>query len=275
MEARSNMATTGNIDTSSNLAMTTKGPWCRPRATRNSGCCIATAVPPQRPDLATYSQLEQISLGNAPTWNSPDITTNNEFPWTLLPTFFVNVRNLSAVASAINALVTMSTSPFGIGMTQTPLSSQRLSLGPGQTVALSFTVPPALLAGAQSLGTFVDIRATYDSKLINNSGAQVLTGIMASAGGRNPALAFSVLNSMGAGRTISLSVLPNALGASVSPASQAFAPWEQITATLNINVPAAMHGSPGSPIYNEVTVVAYAADGSLVGGATWIYWVDN
>jgi hypothetical protein len=233
------------------------------------------AVPPLRPDLATYSQIEQISLGNAPTWNSPDINTNNDIPWTLWTVFQVNVRNLSAAASAINALVTVATSPFGIGMTQTPMGSQKLNLGPGQAAALSFPVLPALLAGSQSLGKFVVIEDAYDSNLINNTGAQVLMGMTASVVGRNVSLGFPVLNSTGAARIIALSALPNALGASVSPASQPFAPWEQINATVNMSVPGGMHGTAANPIYNEVTVVAYAGDGSLVGGATWILWVDN
>jgi hypothetical protein len=131
----------------SKSALTTKIPWCRPVPKKATGCRMTPTVPPQRPDLATYSQREQISLGHAPTWNCPDITTNNYFPWKLLPTFFVNVRNLSTVASAINTLVTFSTSAFGIGMTPTPMSSQKLNLGAGQTAALSFAVPAALLSG--------------------------------------------------------------------------------------------------------------------------------
>ena len=131
--------------------------------------------------MATYSQLQQISLGIAPTWNSPDITTNNDFPWTLLPAFLVNVRNLSDVTAAANVLVTLSTSAFGIGMAQTPMSSQKLNVGPAQTVSLSFPVPAALLAGSQSVGTYVQIEDAFDSNLINNNGAQVLTGLMASS----------------------------------------------------------------------------------------------
>jgi hypothetical protein len=250
-------------------------PWCAPIPQRNTGCCIQTSTPPQRPDLATYSQQEQISDGNAPTWNSPDITTNNDFPWKLLAEAQVVVRNLSNVASAINALVTVSTSPFGIGMPQTALSSQKLNLGPSQQVTLNFPFTAALLAGPPSIGAYVLIQDAYDANLINNSGAQVLQGMTTSGVGRNVVLSFPVTNPSGAGRTISLSVLPNALSGAVTPATQAFAPWEQINASLSLSVPAAMHGTPADPVYNEATVIAYASDGSLVGGATWILWVDN
>ena len=250
-------------------------PWCRPRPQRKPGCCIQPEIPPQKPDLATYSQQEQVALGVAPTWNSPDITTNNDFPWKLLPAVQLVVRNLSPQASAVNALVTLSTSPFGIGMQQTPLSSQKLNLGPGQQATLSFPLTAALLAGDQSLGVYAAIEHPYDSKLINNNGAQVAQGVLSSAVGRSPSLVFPVLNSTGAPRTITLSVLANSLGASVSPVSHAFSPWEQINATLHLNVPGSVHGSSGSPVRNEITVVANASDGSLVGGVTWIYWIDN
>ncbi|MGA2418828.1 MAG: hypothetical protein ABSG69_01990 [Candidatus Acidiferrum sp.] len=263
------------MSTVTRAAIIEKAPWCAPIPQRNTGCCIQTTTPPQRPDLATYSQMEQIANGNAPTWNSPDITTNNDFPWTLLPAAQVVVRNLSNVASAINALVTVATSAFGIGMPQSPLSSQKLSLGPGQQVTLSFPFTAALLAGPPSIGTYVLIEDTYDANRINNSGGQVVQGMKTSDVGRNVVLSFPVTNSSGSARTISLNVLANALSGAVTPAIQAFAPWEQINASLNLSVPGGMHGTSAAPIYNEVTVIAYGSDGSVVGGATWILWVDN
>jgi len=61
------------------------------------------------------------------------------------------------------------------------MSSQKLNVGPAQTVSLSFPVPAALLAGSQSVGTYVQIEDAFDSNLINTNGAQVLTGLMASS----------------------------------------------------------------------------------------------
>lgn len=52
---------------------------CRPQQdldSRHSCCLIPYGAPPDRPDLATYSQEEQIAVGNPPTWDSPDILTN-------------------------------------------------------------------------------------------------------------------------------------------------------------------------------------------------------
>jgi hypothetical protein len=249
--------------------------WCNPVPRRRDGCCLVPHIPPQRPDLATYSQLEQISLGAAPSFNSPDITTNNDIPWKLRPSIELVVRNLSPNASAINALVNVSTSAFGIGMQQSPLSSQKINLGPSQQQTLWFPLTEALLAGDQSLGVFAVIEHPFDIQRINNTGAQVVKGVMSSAVGRNAALVFPAQNSSGAPRTMTFSVLANVLGATITPAAHAFAAWEQLNLTLHLTVPGSTHGSTASPIRNEITVIATASDGSLVGGVTWIYWVDD
>jgi len=249
--------------------------WCHPQPRRRDGCCLVPQTPPQRPDLATYSQQEQISLGAAPSFNSPDITTNDDIPWKLRPSVELVVRNLSPDASAINALVNMSTSAFGIGMQQSPLSSQKINLAPSSQQTLWFPLPPALLTGDQSLGVFVVIEHPFDIRPINNTGAQVVKGVMASAVGRNASLVFPAQNSSGAPRSMTFSVLANSLGATITPAAHAFAAWEQINLTLHVSVPGGTHGSAGSPIRNEITVIATDNSGALVGGVTWIYWIDN
>jgi hypothetical protein len=249
-------------------------PWCRPRGVRPTTCCARVATPPDRPDLATYSQNEQISLGSAPSWNSPDITTNNEFPWTLLPQAQIVVRNLSATASAVNALVNVSTSAFGIGMPRTPLAGLLISLGPSQSVTLEYPFSPSILAGDQSIGTFVDILHPYDKRLINNKGAQTLKGVTTSNAGRGIDFQFPVANQEAAPRTIDLAIVTSTLIGSLSLTSHAFVAFEQIAVTLHIDVPATMHGTAGSPVYNEVTVVG-TSGGALVDGLTHIVWVDD
>jgi hypothetical protein len=53
----------------------------RQRPAVNRCCCISTRdVPIEHPDLAIYSQDEQLSLGIMPSWDNPDITTNNWGP---------------------------------------------------------------------------------------------------------------------------------------------------------------------------------------------------
>ena len=249
-------------------------PWCKPRHDRPATCCVRVSTPPDRPDLATYSQLEQISLGVAPSWNSPDITTDNDFPWTLLAQASVVVRNLSATASAVNALVNVSTSAFGIGMPRTPLSAQQISLGPSSQVTLNYPYTPAILAGDASIGTFVDIQHPYDSRLINNTGAQTLKGVTTTNAGRAIAFSFPVANQQAGPRTISLAVFTGTLGGTLSMTSHAFVAFEQISVTLHVTVPAAMHGTGAAPVYNEITVVG-TSGGALVDGCTFIVWVDD
>src|SRR5260370_13475006 len=123
--------------------------FCRPISDRPHDCCVRTSTPPDRPDLATYSQEEQLAANAIPSWNSPDITTNLDFPWTLLPESLVTIRNLSPKASAVNGLVSVWTSQFGFGTVRTPLSSRVLSLGPGQEATLLFPLTQALLSSGQ------------------------------------------------------------------------------------------------------------------------------
>ena len=52
---------------------------CTPvrRARTRVGCCVVpNSPPPDTPDSAIYSQVEQISKGVIPTWDSPDILTH-------------------------------------------------------------------------------------------------------------------------------------------------------------------------------------------------------
>ena len=62
-------------------------------------------VPIRRPDLAIYSQLEEIAAGHIPRWDNPDIVTNDWGPFRLMDEARITVRNLSADTPAVNALV--------------------------------------------------------------------------------------------------------------------------------------------------------------------------
>jgi hypothetical protein len=243
---------------------------------RPHGCCFHPAIPPDRPDLAIYSQEEQLAGSAVPTWNSPDITSNRDFPWTLLPELQVKVRNLSPTASAANALVRVWTSAFGIGTIRAPLSSQSLAIGPGQELTLLFPLTQAVLeAGQASLGVHVGIEHPYDSMQINNHGSQVVSGVLTSKVGRQASLSFPIVNSVPVPRTIALAVMPNALGATVAPGSRSYAPWEQITAVLQIHVPGGLHGTAAAPVRHEITVMGRDSTGALVDGLTYIVWVDD
>lgn len=244
--------------------------WCRPTRRQGSACCVELADPPKRPDPAIYSQDEALALGQIPTWNSPDITTNNDIPWTLLPQVNVVVRNLSTTVSAVNTQVQVSLSGYGIGLPKTPLSNKLLTLPPGQSASLDFPLSPAVLAGPSSVGFFVDIHHPNDAREINSRGAQVVTAFNTQTSGRSVSTPVPVANPAAAPQTINLSVLPNNVSASISPSSHNFAPFEQITTHLSVAVPATMHNSE-----ETVTVVARNTAGAVIGGASLLIFVND
>lgn len=251
--------------------------WCRPvRRDPPSRCgCLKLDDPPKRPDPAIYSQAEQLSLGLAPTWNPDDITTNQQRPWKLLPESTVSVRNLSPDVSAVNALVHFFTSPFGIGTKRTLLSSHPVNLAPGGAETLVFPMSVALLAGDPRIGAHVVIEHPHDLKPINNRGSQTVFSVFTTDVGRNLQFDFPVVNDSGAARQITLALLPNALGAAVSPAIHNFAPWEQIVARVTAHVPATVHGTPSTPVRNDITVIGWGAGGILIDGVTFVVRADD
>lgn len=252
------------------VAERTATAWCRPTRWQRGSCCVAVSKPPERPDPAIYSQIQQIAIGQIPTWNSPDITTNFDIPWKLMPEVQVTVRNLSPNVSAVNAQVQVSLSGYGIGLPKTPLSNKLVNLAPRQDLGLAFALPAGVMAGPQSIGFFVQIYHPNDAVEINSYGAQVLTAFQTSLAGRSVDVDVPVANPAGAGKSITLAVLPNSVGATITPASHAFAPFEQITGKLHVTVPSGLHNT------NEtVSVVAHDGSGGLIGGASLIIWVDD
>ncbi len=245
--------------------------WCRPvRPPPRGGCCVDLADPPERPDPALYSQDQELALGQIPSWDSPDILTNNDVPWSLHPETEVTVRNLSPKVAAVNTQVQLALSPFGIGLAKTPMANQLVTLGPSATTTLKFPLTQAILQGDQSIGVFVQLYHPNDAVAINSRGAQVITGIDTVAAGRHVTRHFPVANPTGAAQTISLAVLPNTVAAVVTPASHAFAPYEQITASLTVTVPGSLHHT-----MEFATVIAHGGGGQVVGGATLVISVND
>ena len=258
------------------MAVVSRTNWCRPIRRYPPGCtCLKPDEPPKRPDPAIYSQAEQVSLGLAPTWNPDDITTNQQRPWTLLDESTVKVRNLSTSVSAVNTLVHLFTSPFGIGTQRTLLSSQVVNLAPGAEATLIYPMTAALLAGDPRIGAHVAIEHPHDSKAINNRGSQTVFSVFTTDVGRNLHFDFPVVNNAGVARQITLAMLPNALGAAVSPTVHNFAPWEQIIARVTAHVPSGVHGTPAAPVRNDITVIGWATGGVLVDGVTFVVRADD
>lgn len=186
------------------------------------------------------------------------------------------MRNLSPTAAAVNGQVLLYTSLFGLGMPQSLLSAIAVSLAPGQSNTLLFPLTQAILNGTdQRIGTYVRIVHPSDRHLINNRGAQLLADAYCSAVGRSFSVTFPVMNPLSTSQQITLSMLPNVLNAVVQPATRVFNPLEQIIATLNLQVPGSLHGTAGTPIRQDATVAAYGADGNLIGGLTYVVWIDN
>jgi hypothetical protein len=250
--------------------------WCEPQRRKSrASCCVAIEKPPERPDPASYSQEEKLALGQIPTWNSPDITTNEWSPFRLRQEAEVKVRNLSATASAANALIHFYVSQFGIGMNRVALSSAMVSLSPLQERTILFPFSQAVLGGSPTIGVYTKIEHSSDIKLINNTGGQVHHGVMTSESGRNFTFQFPVVNAQGAANQVTLSVMPNDLSGSVSPSTRNCSPWEQFMATLTFHVPNTIHGTPGAYVEKEVTVLGRFGNGSLIGGVTYVVRIDD
>jgi hypothetical protein len=244
-----------------------KPPKCR--------CIGVDDTPIDRPDLAIYSQDEQVANGALPAWDSPDIITNDWGPFRLRLEAEVTIRNLSATTAAANARVHFYTSPFGIGTRRQLRLTRVTGLGPGLQTTLLFPLPQDVLAGDPRVGVHIVIEHPTDSRLINNSGSQVHDGGYTTESGRQFTVGIPVLNDLGTGRQLQLSVLPTDLLATVTPAVHNFAPFEQIVANLRIEVPAFLVGSPANEIPRAVTVVARDAGGAVIGGATRLLRINS
>ena len=236
--------------------------------------CITVDTPFEKPDLATYSQDEQIGSGNIPTWNSPDILTNVTLPFKLLPEAEITVRNLSATPAS-NALVHIFTSPFGIGTQETIQLSQLVNIGGGQQITLKYPWSQAILEGDQRVGIHIRIEHPYDEKLINNFGSQVIDAAYTSVAGRNFSILVPVVNNSAFNHTLQFQVLPTDINATLNASSHVFAPFEQINLALHSVVPNFLHGTPASPLQREITVVARQTGGTIIGGTTLIIYIDN
>lgn len=245
----------------------------KPQAVRCS-CLTVTDTPIDRPDLAIYSQGEVLAGGGAPSWDNPDIVTNDWRPFRLRQEASVSVRNLSPTTSAANAQVHMFTSPFGIGTRQVLRLTRVVNIAPGQQVDLLFPLHQEVLAGDPRTGVHIKIDHPTDSNLSNNAGSQVHDGGYTTESGRTFDVAIPVVNDSGVARAIDLSVLPTDLIATVTPPSRNFAPFEQFVARLHIEVPGFLVGGPGNEIARGVTVIGRTA-GHLIGGVTRLLRIDN
>jgi hypothetical protein len=234
------------------------------------------STPLLRPDLAIYSQLEQISSGSAPTWDSPDITS------VLLPTnqiineIVVKARNISTNCAALNGTVSLYSSIYGLGMPRNLQGQTSVTLVPQEETTVTFPLSQSVIASIpQQLGMHVSLAHPQDLKLMNNNGSQMLAAFPTSVmGSRVFNIPIQVRNPFSTPQSVNLDLMPNALSANVQP-SVSLGALAQASVPVSITVPAALHGSPANPIRLDMTVVASIAGTSFFDGLTAAIYVDD
>lgn len=229
----------------------------------------------KHPDLAIYSQQEIMLNGGTPSWNSPDIITNDWGPFRLKPESSIKVRNISPTVAAINSQVHFFTSPFGIGTRKTLKLTRVISIGAGQEIELNFPLDQQTLKEDQRVGVHILLEHPHDEALLNNFGSQVHDGSYTSESGRHFTLEIPVVNDAPITRQIQLQIMPTDLLATISPMNHSFGPNEQIIAVLTVTVPAFLSGTPGNVINRDVTVLGKLNTGELIGGVSKLLRIDN
>jgi hypothetical protein len=246
------------------------------RAPKKGGCRnIHTQDPVEKPDLAIYSQLEEISKGNVPAWDSPDIVTNNWRPFRLMQEARVKIRNLSPTVPAINALVHYAISSFGIGIQVVPQLSQAVNVPAGSEIELFFPLYQETLNGDPRVGVHIAIEHPHDPILINNKGSQVHDGGFTTESGRNFKMQVPVYNNSSQSRDIHLSLMPTEMVATIAWSSHVFAPHEQKLVELSIKVPNHLHGTADNFLSRSVTLVGRLSNNELIGGITRLIRIDD
>jgi hypothetical protein len=246
------------------------------RSGKGSGCnSIVLDIPIETPDLAIYSQEEELLNGNTPNWNSPDITTNDWKPFRLRSEVTFRIRNLSPTVPAIGVSLHYYTSPFGIGTRKELKLTKIVNISPAREIELKFPLDQLTFSGDPRVGVHLQIEHPFDQNLINNFGSQVHDQGYTSESGRDFNIQIPVLNDSNLSREIRLSIMPTDLIAVVTPAAHLCAPHEQIISTLRIQIPSHLSGTPEANIIREVTVVGRLPTSELIGGATRIVCIDN
>jgi hypothetical protein len=255
--------------------------WCKPAPTRwdpwASGC-LPSRIPPEHPDPCIYSQQLVWTSGGTPTFSSPDLDTHhgsNDKRLLLLDEVRARVHNQSPRVTATGTVVHCLLSEFGIGNPKTELASRIVSIPPGGGRSVSFALPQAVIQGEQRLAAHIVIEHPLDANPDNNRGSQSVCGYYTSREGRHLTIAFPVTNDATSRREIKLNVLANALTASVNPVTRVYEPGETYGATLQIDVPDALHPGPNPVRREEVTVLGLLADNTLLDGLTAIVMVDE
>ncbi len=264
-----------------------------PRKARCKSLTITTPI--RRPDLAIYSQNQELNEGRIPGWDSPDITTYSIRPFKLRPETIVVIRNLSQTVPAINTLVHFFTSPFGIGTRREHKLTKIVNIPPQGQVELSFPLDSTTLKGDPKIGAHIQIEHPHDQNLENNAGSQVAyAGFTSEFESRSRInVRVPVYNNSNFAREIKLSLMPSddvfaaavmglgpgldlsSMSAQELAALSVYAPHEQRSVNLTASIPDHLHGTPDAFITRSVTLVGRLTTGELVGGVTMVIHIDD
>ena len=252
--------------------------WCGCKAevsrTRSTCNSISVSQPIKKPDIAIYSQEEQFAVGRLPTWDNPDITTNNLAPLQLRPSADVRVRNISEV-NAANVLVHCYLSPYGVNTPRRLYASKQINVLAAQSVEVSFPFDRATLEGDPRVGVHILIDHPYDPNIINNRGSQIIDGGQTSIISRTYETILPIANSSPYSREFTISALPTELEVNISPDRRIFPPHDYFPAKVVVKVPDFITGTSSDPVEKSATLVVRDVSGELIGGATIVLIVDN
>lgn len=241
------------------------------------GCCVRPDTPVDKPDPATYSQPQLLALGQQPTWNSPDVTTNHWGPFRLMAEAEVTIRNLSPKASAIGVKTNVAVSRFGIGYSRTPIVTVAANLPPSAERKLLVPFPQWVMNGEQRIGVHVTLEHSADMDTSNNYGAQIHEGFYTSDAGRSFTATLPVRNPLAISQSIQVAVLGGTpdLTVTLPPPGAAFAPFEERILTVHIAVAPTLVGGGGTVHAREATIVGRNQDGSVIDGVTYVVRVNS
>jgi len=213
--------------------------------------------------------------GGVPNWDSPDIITNDWRPFKLKQEAEVKVRNISPDTPATNALIHYSISPFGIGTKLERKLTKTVSITANSEIELLFPLDQTTLDGDPRVGVHIQIEHPHDENIMNNVGSQVHDGGYTTESGRNFNVQIPVYNNSNFSRQINLSIMPTDVVTNLNTINHVFAAHEQITVTLNVQIPNFLHGTPALVSNREVTVVGRLPNGELIGGVTRLIRIDD
>lgn len=277
------------MDDRSSFSPNARGsPACSPLATLpGCACSIAVNPPPNRPDPAIYSQAARVSAGLDAAWDNPDIKVfappnyvGGEWlrsePW-LFDRAEVSIHNRSPTVSAINTVVRVTRGRYGIGMQRTPVVTQLLSLGPGDTTKLDLPLGAFHPIYHDNSGhevritghtLFVDITHPYDADVTNNRGESVVgLATIATRLSQGNDLPIPIGNYTDQPLTYVLSLLPNNVTAQINAPQVTVAPESSQLLYLHCNIP------PTKPFSTSITLLAEDLEGHLLGGLTqYLYY---